>query len=202
MSHASSHSHSPSSFPSEEVFRKTIEILKGGGIILYPTDTIWGLGCDARNEKAVEKIFRLKRRSESKSLIVLISQEGLLNKYVNEVPSIAWDLIEVAEKPLTIIYDRVGGLASNVTAPDGSCGIRVCKEEFCNRLLHKFGRPLISTSANISGEPAPVSFRDISKEIKEGVDYIVDYRQEERHSPEPSTIIRIRNNSEITIIRK
>jgi len=188
-------------FPSEEVFKETIDVLRSGGIILYPTDTIWGIGCDARNEQAVEKIFQLKRRAESKSLIVLIHQEGFLNKYVSEVPAIAWDLIEVTDKPLTIIYDKVGGLAPNVLAADGSCGIRVCKEEFCNRLLHKFGKPIVSTSANISGEPAPSNFYQISEEIRKGVDYIVDYRQEERATPEPSTIMRVRNNGEITIIR-
>jgi L-threonylcarbamoyladenylate synthase len=188
--------------PSEEEFRKTIEVLRAGGVILYPTDTIWGLGCDARNEKAVEKTYQIKQRSEAKSLIILLHDEGLLNKHVNEVPSVAWDLIEFSEKPITIIYDKVGGLAQNVTAPDGSCGIRICKDPFCNRLLHKFGRPLVSTSANISGLPAPRNFREISSEIRKAVDYIVGWRQDDMEPSEPSTIIRLKNNGEVTIIRK
>jgi L-threonylcarbamoyladenylate synthase len=195
--------HAPfqSSIPEEE-FQKTIEVLRAGGTILYPTDTIWGIGCDARNEEAVKKVFRIKQRTESKSLIILLQNESLLNKYVNEVPAMAWDLIELSEKPLTIIFDKVGGLAPNVLAEDGSCGIRICKDEFCNRLLHKFGRPLVSTSANISGMLAPSCFADIVPEIKKEVDYVVNWRREDRTPAEPSTIMRLKNNGEISIIRK
>jgi L-threonylcarbamoyladenylate synthase len=188
--------------PSEEEFRKAIEVLRAGGTILYPTDTVWGIGCDARNEQAVEKVYKIKERTESKSLIVLLHDESLLNKHIREVPAVAWDLIELSEKPLTIIFDQVGGLAPNVLAPDHSCGIRICKDPFCNRLLHKFGRPLVSTSANISGQPTPRNFREISPEIRKAVDYIVDWRQDDLTLGEPSTIMRLKNNGEISVLRK
>ncbi|HEV7231060.1 MAG TPA: L-threonylcarbamoyladenylate synthase [Bacteroidia bacterium] len=186
----------------EEEFQKCIQVLRSGGTILYPTDTVWGIGCDAKNEKAVEKVYAIKQRSDSKSLIVLLHDESMLNKYVHEVPGVAWDLIELSEKPLTIIFDQVGGMAPNVVAADGSCGIRICKEEFCNRLLHKFGRPLVSTSANISGKPTPHNFREISEEIRNAVDYVVDWRREENAQFEPSTIMRLKNDGQIEIIRK
>jgi L-threonylcarbamoyladenylate synthase len=186
----------------EEEFQKCIEVLRSGGTILYPTDTVWGIGCDAKNEKAVEKVYAIKQRSDSKSLIVLLHDESMLNKYVHEVPGVAWDLIELSEKPLTIIFDQVGGMAPNVVAADGSCGIRICKEEFCNRLLHKFGRPLVSTSANISGKPTPHNYREISEEIRNAVDYVVDWRREENAQFEPSTIMRLKNDGQIEIIRK
>jgi L-threonylcarbamoyladenylate synthase len=195
------HTPTDSGLPDEEI-QLCIEVLRSGGILLYPTDTVWGLGCDARNAEAVQKIYDIKKRDDSKSLIVLLHSEGFLNKYVRHVPAVAWDLIELTDKPLTIIYDQVGGMAPNVIAPDGSCGIRICKDPFCNRLLHKFGRPLVSTSANISGEPTPRNFKEISPAIKSAVDHIANWRQDELKEAEPSTIMRLKNNSEIEVIRK
>jgi L-threonylcarbamoyladenylate synthase len=195
------HERSYSNIPDEE-FQKCIEVLRSGGTILYPTDTVWGIGCDAKNEKAVEKVYRIKQRNDSKSLIVLLHNENMLNKYVREVPSVAWDLIELSDKPLTIIFDQVGGMAPNVVAADGSCGIRICRDEFCNRLLHKFGRPLVSTSANISGKPTPRNYREISEEILKAVDYVADWRREENAQFEPSTIMKLKNDGQIEIIRK
>ncbi|HXC04324.1 MAG TPA: L-threonylcarbamoyladenylate synthase [Bacteroidia bacterium] len=186
--------------PLEEI-RRCTEVLRTGGILLYPTDTIWGLGCDATNAQAVEKIFKIKQRAESKSLIVLLDQPSQLNRYVQEVPAVAWDLIELSEDPLTIIYDDVKGMAPNVVAADGSCGIRICEDEFCRRMIRQLGRPLVSTSANISGQAAPMGFRDISKEIIQGVDHVAAWRQQEHHPSNPSKIIRLRNNGEVTIIR-
>ncbi len=186
----------------EEDIQQCLEVLRKGGIILYPTDTIWGIGCDARNEKAVQRVFDIKKRSDSKSLIVLVDHENQLNKYVREVPAVAWDLIEFAEDPLTIIYDNAGSLAPNVLADDGSLGIRVCKDEFCKKLIHKLGRPLVSTSANVSGEPAPENFSQISDDIRNNVDYVVKWRQDERKRSQPSKIIKLKTNGEIKIIRK
>ena len=186
----------------EEDIIQCLETLKRGGIILYPTDTVWGIGCDARNEKAVERIYQIKKRSDSKSLIVLVDNDSMLNKHVSEVPEVAWDMIEFSEKPLTVIYDKAFHLAENVIAPDGSCGIRITTDDFCKKLIHKFGRPVVSTSANISGENTPQNFSDISPEIKNQVDYIVKHRQHDPKKSKPSTIIRIKNNGEFSIIRK
>ncbi len=163
----------------ESDIQKCLEVLRTGGTILYPTDTIWGIGCDATNEKAVEKIYALKKRSESKSLIVLVSDDGMLNRFVKNIPALAWDLIDMADKPLTIIYDAAKGIAKNVLAEDGSIAVRKTSDEFCQRLIHKFGKPIVSTSANISGENAPKNFSEVSDEIKKTVDYIVNWRQDD-----------------------
>lgn len=197
MRETKTYSHLP-----EEEFQKCITVLRSGGTILYPTDTVWGIGCDATNQQAVEKVFALKGRPDSKSLIVLMRDHAQLNKHVREVPAVAWDLLEFSDKPMTIIFDQVGGMAPGVIASDGSCGIRISKDEFCNRLLHKFGRPLVSTSANKSGAGTPLNFRQISQEIIKGVDYVVDWRQNETIESQPSAIMRIRNNGEFTLIRK
>jgi L-threonylcarbamoyladenylate synthase len=186
----------------EEEIKKSIEVLRKGGTILYPTDTIWGIGCDATNVEAVKKIFEIKKREESKSLIVLVCNEQMLQKYVRDIPEVAWELIEASDKPLTIIYDKTHGIASNVLAQDGSLAVRICKEEFCNKLIYKFGKPIISTSANISGEKNPTNFYEIENEIVEGVDYAVNYRREEYGLSIPSTIIKLSNSGEIRIIRK
>lgn len=186
----------------ENDIQKCLEVLRKGGIILYPTDTIWGIGCDAKNEKAVQRIYEIKKRIDSKSLIILVDHENQLNKYVRDVPAVAWDLIELSEKPLTIIYDDGGSLAPNVLAEDGSVAIRVCKDEFCKKLIYKFGKPIVSTSANISGEPSPNNFSEISSEIKIAVDYIVTWRQHENKKSQPSKIVKLKNNGEIKIIRK
>lgn len=184
----------------EEV-NKALEVLKSGGLLLYPTDTIWGIGCDATNKEAVDKIFKLKKREEIKSMIVLVDLEQKLNRYLKEVPEIAWDLIENSDKPLTIIYPDATGLASNLIHEDGSIAIRVVKDEFCNKLINRFGKPIVSTSANISGEATPETFKDISASILHGVDYVVNLRQNESGIVKPSTIIKLAMNGEIKIIR-
>jgi L-threonylcarbamoyladenylate synthase len=179
-----------------------VEVLKKGGLILYPTDTIWGIGCDATNEKAVDRIFKLKRREERKSMIILLDNEMKLSSYVSQIPEVAYDLIEYAEKPLTLIYDHAKNLAPNIIAEDHTVGIRITKDEFCRKLIERFRKPIVSTSANISGENPPSDFSEISEHIKSGVDYIVDLRQEEPGKNSPSTIIRLKANGEIKIIRK
>jgi len=181
---------------------KAIEILQKGGIILYPTDTIWGIGCDATNAHAVKRIYDLKKREDSKSMLVLLDNESKLNSYLTEVPEIAWDLIDFATKPLTIIYPNAKNLATNLIAEDKSIGIRITREEFSKTLCMRFKKPIVSTSANISGEPSPTSFDKISQEVKEGVDYIVKYRQEETSNPAPSSIMKLGLGGEIKIIRE
>lgn len=178
-----------------------IEALKEGGIILYPTDTIWGLGCDATNKEAVQRIFDLKERAESKSLITLVADEDMLCKYVKEIPAIALQLIEVNDKPMTIIYPQGVGLAENVLAEDGSVGIRIPNNEFCKTLIKKFGKPIISTSANISGEEAPTYYEDISIDIIDSVDWVADPYLEEGSTGEPSQIIKVGIGFEIQVIR-
>ncbi len=185
----------------EEEIKNALEVLRKGGSLLYPTDTVWGLGCDARNKEAVNKIYKLKQRAEYKSMVILVCDEKMLNRYVKDVPAIAWDLIETATRPLTIIYPGARMLAENVIAADGSVGIRLVKDEFCKNLIHKFGKPIVSTSANISGEPAPSSFKDIKLDVLNKVDYIVNYRQKEINNTQPSSIIKVALNGEIKIIR-
>lgn len=182
--------------------KKAVEVLKAGGTILYPTDTIWGIGCDATNKSAVEKVYKIKQRSESKSLIVLIENELLLNKYLKEVPEIAWELIEHADSPLTIVYPDARGLANNVVNEDGSIAIRIVKDEFCEKLIHRLGKPLVSTSANVSGEPSPKNYHEISEHILHAVDYVVNLRQAESLNQKPSSIIQVGIKGEIKIIRK
>ncbi len=185
-----------------EDIKKAVEVLKNGGIILYPTDTIWGIGCDATNEEAVRKIYEIKQRDDSKSMLVLLDNPVKLQSYVEEVPDIAWDLIELTDKPLTIIYDGAQNLASNLIAEDGSIGIRITEEEFSLKLCQQFRKPIVSTSANISGTPSPTIFKDISDEIKESVDYVVKYRQKENQKSKPSSIMKISKSGTIQIIRK
>ncbi len=177
-------------------------VLQRGGVILYPTDTIWGLGCDATNASAVAKIAAIKQRVESKNLIVLIEDKNQLLKYVSEIPEVAWDLIENTEQPLTLIYDQAKGLAPNITGKDNSVGIRITTDEFCKKLIRKFGKPIVSTSANLSGEMAPALFSEIKDELKKQVDYIVLHRQNDAKKGQASTIIRIALNGEFKIIRK
>lgn len=185
----------------KEEIRKTQEVLKNGGIILYPTDTIWGLGCDATNEEAVKRIYEIKKRSDHKSMLVLLEDAGKIASYA-DVPDIALDLIEVADKPTTIIYPNAKRLAPSLMAEDGTIGIRITCEEFTSSLLHHINRPLVSTSANISGEPSPRFYDEISEEIRNAVDYIVDYRRNDRHPAAPSSIIKLGMGGEIEIIRK
>ena len=162
-----------------EDIKKACEVMAAGGIILYPTDTIWGIGCDATNEKAVQRVYELKRRADNKAMLVLMDSEAKLDRYVSDVPDIAWDLISVSDKPLTIIYSSAKNLATNLLGADGSVGIRITNEEFSKKLCERFRKPLVSTSANVSGEPSPANFSEVSEVIKEGVDYIVSYRQDD-----------------------
>jgi len=186
----------------EEEIKKSLEILRGGGIILYPTDTIWGIGCDATNEKAVEKIFNVKKRDDSKSMIILIANESMLQAYIERVPEQAWELIEYSSKPLTLVLLGARNVAKNLIASDGSIGIRITKDEFCKRLIEKLRKPIVSTSANISGEPSPQNFLEISETIKTNVDYIVNLHRDENEKKFPSQIIQLGENAEIKILRK
>ncbi len=186
----------------KEDLQKALEVLRGGGLLLYPTDTIWGIGCDATNEEAVQKIFTLKQRKDSKSLLLLVENAGRLASYVEQVPGLAFDLIEMSEKPLSIIYDKARNLAPSVIAEDGSIGIRVCEEPFVKALLQQFKKPIVSTSANVSGNLAPAFFAEVSEEIKIGVDYCVEYRQEDTVLAVSSSIIKLGNGGEIKVIRE
>ena len=181
--------------------KKAVEVLKNGGIILYPTDTIWGLGCDATNPEAVEKIYKIKNRSETKSMIILLNNENFISRYVEQVPEVAYNLIEVTDKPLTIIYPEAKNLAENLIADDKSIAIRITNEEFSSRLLDYFRKPLVSTSANISGKQSPQNFYEISEQIKNSVDYIIDYNRN-YEKKQPSSIIKLGLTGEIDIIRK
>ena len=185
-----------------EEIKKACQVLKEGGIILYPTDTIWGIGCDATNEEAVKRVYEIKQRADSKALLVLVDSPVKVDFYVQDVPDIAWDLIELTDKPLTIIYQGARNLAGNLLAEDGSVGIRVTDETFSKRLCQQFRKAIVSTSANISGMPSPKCFCEIREEIKAAVDYIVNYRQEETQAPAPSSIIKLGKGAEIEIIRK
>lgn len=185
-----------------EEIKKAIEVLQSGGVILYPTDTIWGIGCDATNEKAVEKVYQIKKRAETKSMLVLIDSAAKLNGYVEEIPDMAWDLIELTTKPLTIIYPNSKNLAKNLVGEDKSVGMRITNEEFSRKLCQRFRKPIVSTSANVSGQKSPTFFSDISNEIKEAVDYIVDYRREDNTENKPSSIIKLGKGNVIEIIRE
>ncbi len=185
----------------EDDIKKACEIMENGGIILYPTDTIWGIGCDATNEDAVKRVYEIKKRIDSKALIVLVDKPAKVDFYVREVPEIAWDLIDVADKPLTIVYPNARNLAANVLANDGSVGIRITQETFSRKLCERFRKAIVSTSANISGQPAPTNFNEISDEIKQAVDYVVTYRQDDPSKPSPSSVIWIGEGGVIKILR-
>lgn len=185
-----------------EEIKKACEVMQAGGVILYPTDTIWGLGCDATNEAAVKRVYEIKKRVDSKAMIVLIDRDVKLQFYVDEVPEIAYDLIEYSDKPLTIIYDGARNLAPNLMAEDRSIGIRITKEDFSSKLCERFKKAIVSTSANISGEPSPANFDEVSEEIKKSVDYIVNYRQDDLTKAKPSGIIKLGRNCEVKVIRE
>lgn len=176
--------------------------MREGGVILYPTDTIWGIGCDATNEDAVRRVYEIKQRQDSKAMLVLVDSSVKVDFYVRDVPEVAWDLIDLADKPLTIIYSGARNLAANLLAEDGSVGIRVTNEDFSKRLCQQFRKAIVSTSANISGQPSPKNFSEISEEVKSAVDYIVSYRQEEMSNPKPSSIIKLDKGGVIKIIRE
>lgn len=180
---------------------KALQVIESGGIIIYPTDTIWGIGCDSSNEEAVQKIFKLKKRADSKSMICLISDERMLYQHVNQVPEVAWDLMEYSDKPLTLIYDEAKNLAPGLIAEDGSAALRVCKHDFCQALIRKMRKPLVSTSANVSGEASPRSFKEIDPRILEGADYVVNLHRQKGGEAKASTIIRLKLNGEVKVIR-
>ena len=182
--------------------KKALEILKDGGVILYPTDTVWGIGCDATNAEAVQKIYEIKKREDSKSMLVLMENPALLGRYVDEVPEVAWDSVEISSTPLTVIYPNAKNLAKNLIAEDGSVGVRFTKEKFTSQLLQRLRKPLVSTSANISGEKSPAIFDEISEEIKNAVDYVVEYRQDDISLAKPSSIIKLGSGGRIDILRK
>ncbi len=195
----------------KEDMQEALRILQQGGVILYPTDTVWGIGCDATNEQAVQRIFQIKQRAEAKAMLVLLDAPGKLQGYVEEVPEMAWDLIdcamanpedEVQQKPMTIIYPNARNLAPSLIAEDGSVGIRITQELFSKTLCERLKRPLVSTSANISGTPAPALFAEISNEILSAVDYVVRFRQDDTRKAQPSSIIKLGLHNEIKIIRE
>lgn len=184
-----------------EEHEAAIAVLKKGGLILYPTDTVWGIGCDSTNPGAIERVYKLKQRVESKSLICLVSDFKMLQQYVEEIPEVAYDILKYASKPTTIIYDDPIRISENLIAADNTLAIRVCRNKFCNILLKKFKRPIVSTSANISGSPTPKSFKDIDPIIIDGVDYVVNIDRE-RKSSKPSAIIKLTNGGKVTVIRE
>ena len=184
----------------EKDIEKCLEVLKSGRLILYPTDTVWGIGCDATKEKAVEKIYKLKKRSDEKAMIVLVAAEKDIMQHVAAPDLSLFDYLEKTTKPTTVVYDGALGFADNLVGKDGSIAIRICKDEFCRQLIKRFRKPIVSTSANISGKPAPKFFKEISDEIKNGVDFIVHYKQQEENSAEPSSLIKW-DNGNVTILR-
>lgn len=185
----------------KEDIEKSLAVLKKGGTILYPTDTLWGIGCDATNKAAVKKIFKIKKRVEKKSMIILLDDLMKIPQYVDNPPDIAWDLLEKFDRPTTVIYPKAINIAKHLAADDGSIAIRIVKHPFCNKLLEALDRPIVSSSANISGEKTPILFSEISLEIKEKVDYIVQYQQEKIEQLKASTLIRINKDGSYDILR-
>ena len=183
------------------ILDEAVKHLKQGNIILYPTDTIWGIGCDATNANAVNKIYKLKQRTESKSMICLVNNYSMLERHVDNVPNIAYNILELADKPTTVIYDNPAGIAENLIANDNSLAIRIVDHDFCKKLIRYLGRPLVSTSANIAGQPTPKSFEEIDEAIIKGVDYVVNL-QNKNTNAKPSTIIKLSNNGGVKIIRE
>ncbi|WP_299552948.1 L-threonylcarbamoyladenylate synthase [Seonamhaeicola sp.] len=181
--------------------QKAIQVLKEGGLILYPTDTVWGIGCDASNEEAVKKVYELKQREDSKALICLVADDRMLKKYVKEIPFAAHSIIDVTDKPTTIIYDDAQNLAPNLIADDGTIAIRIPDDDFCYWLSRKFNGAIVSTSANISGQPTPKSFKEITPDVLKGVDYVVNLHRE-KICAKPSSIIKLSNDGIVKIKRK
>lgn len=188
-------------FTFREDVQACLKVLEQGGLILYPTDTVWGIGCDATNEKAVQRIFELKKRADSKAMIILVESENAILNYVevNELP--IFDYIKGVHKPTTVIYQQAKNLANNLLANDGSVAIRVCKDKFCQELMKQFGKAIVSTSANVSTYPTPLCFNDISLEIIEGVDYVVKYRQDDMDLQQPSSVVKWDEAGNLVILR-
>ncbi len=185
----------------EDDIKKAVEVMKKGGVILYPTDTVWGIGCDATNADAVAKVYAIKHRDDSKALICLVDSDARIQRYVRNVPEVAWDLLELAEKPTTVILDNAVNLAPNLIAADGSIAMRITRESFSKELCYRFQKPIVSTSANISGEPAAQNYCDISEELINAVDYVCWSRRQEHKPHTPSSIIKLSENGEVKIIR-
>jgi L-threonylcarbamoyladenylate synthase len=186
----------------EDDIKESLKVLKEGGVILYPTDTIWGLGCDATNAEAVNKLLKLKSRTGGKSLIVLVDNLSMLGKYVREIPEVVYQLMSVSDSPMTIIYPDGRNLAEGVCADDGSVGIRICNEKFCNELIRRFSKPIVSTSANKTHMPTPSNFSEIDEAVIRSVDYTVSYRQDDLRKYSASSVIKVERNGVFKIIRK
>ena len=186
----------------KEDINRALEVLRDGGVILYPTDTIWGLGCDATNPEAVEKIYQIKERDPDKSMLVLVDYPARVERYVEDMPDIAWDLIDITDKPLTIIYHQAKNLPENLVSSDGSIGIRVVHDKFCQHLITRFKKPIVSSSANLSNQPAPGNFKEIDRKIIDAVDYVVKWRQNETKRSSPSGIIKLGPGGEVEVVRE
>ena len=186
----------------EEDIKQAVAVLRQGGVILYPTDTVWGIGCDATNAEAVKRVYDIKQRDDSKALICLVDSDARLQRYVRNVPDVAWQLIDCCDRPTTLILDGAVNLASNLIAADGSIGIRITQEPFSHELCYRFQKAIVSTSANVSGEPAAQNYRDIDPQILEQVDYVCWSRRQEHQPHQPSSIIKLGQGGEVTIIRK
>jgi len=184
----------------KETIAEVVTVLKQGGLILYPTDTVWGIGCDATNANAVRKVYNLKKRQDSKALICLVNNYSMLEKHIDNVPNIAYTILDIADKPTTVIYDAPAGVAENLVAEDNTLAIRIVKHSFCEKIIKYLGRPIVSTSANISGRPTPKSFKEIDDAIIKGVDYVVNLPS--NNNTKPSTIIKLSSKGEVKIIRE
>ena len=186
----------------EEDIKKAVEVMRKGGVILYPTDTVWGIGCDATNAEAVAKVYAIKKRDDSKALICLVDSDVRLQRYIRNAPEVAWQVMELATKPTPVIFDNAVNLASNLVAEDGSIAMRITQETFSKELCYRFQKPIVSTSANLSGQPAAENYRDIDEELLNAVDYVCYSRRQEKQPHTPSSIIRIREDGQVEIIRK
>ncbi len=185
----------------EKDIQQAVAVLRQGGVILYPTDTVWGIGCDATNVKAVEKVYKIKQRNDAKAMICLVDSEARLRRYARNLPDVAWDVLTLANTPTTLILDGIWGLAENLYAEDGSLGVRITHEDFSKKLCYAFEKPIVSTSANISGCPPAQNYKDISPEILSSVDYVCHSRRNEHQAHKPSRIVKLTSNAEVTIIR-
>lgn len=186
----------------EDDIRNAVEVMRKGGVILYPTDTVWGIGCDATNAEAVARVYEIKKRADSKALICLVDNDARLQRYVKKVPNVAWELLDCADKPTTVILDGAVNLAPNLIAEDGSIALRITQEAFSKELCYRFQKAIVSTSANISGEPTAQNYCDISQEIIDAVDYVCWTRRQEHKPHKPSSIIKLGLGGEVEIIRK
>lgn len=186
----------------KEDIQNAVNVMREGGVILYPTDTVWGIGCDATNADAVAKVYKIKQRDDSKALICLVDSDARLQRYVRQVPNVAWDIFDLATKPTTVILEGAVNLAPNLIAEDGSIAMRITHEDFSKELCYRFQKAIVSTSANISGQPPAQNYQDIAPELLEAVDYVCFSRRNERKSHTPSSIIKLAQNGEVTIIRK